>query len=97
MIDVTTMTTQQLWDLADLMGAELSKRLELKRGPVKRATTIRVDSCTADTGEPLIGFDFVGADDDVFAHGHIGMQEAQEMVEHIIKLMRLRSCGRMHS
>lgn len=97
-IDVSKMTTQQLWDLADVMGAELSKRLELKRGPVKRATTIRVDSCTAaDTGEALIGFDMIGADDCVFAHGHVGMQEAQEMVEHIIKLMRLRPRGRMHS
>lgn len=97
MIDVTKLTTQQLWDLADVMGAELSRRLELKRGPVKHATSIKVDTCTADTGEPLIGFDMIGADDCVFAHGHVGLQEAQEMVKHIIELIRLRPRGRLHS
>lgn len=63
-----------------------------------RAASIRVDSCTASNGEPLVGFDFIGADGQPFAHGHVGMQEAQSIAEHIGKLIALRStCGRLHS
>lgn len=98
MIDVTKMTTQELWALADVMGAELSKRFELNRAPPRRAEGIVVDTCTADdTGEPLIGFDFIGADDCPFAHGHVGMQEAQAIVDHIVQLMRLPPSRRLHS